>query len=113
MSATPKIDAAINEARTRALTAFEEKDALGMLAAETTRDLMTEKAAFVNDAVRLANRLLYAAQKVENNPLDHWTLNSLGEVQGSGQDLDRLCARIAMYRETLAAVESARKAAAR
>lgn len=39
----------------------------------------------------LARRLNGAADKAEQLP-DMWTLNSMGEVQGRGPEIDRACA---------------------
>jgi len=110
---TPRLDAAWLEAKKGANAAYEAHDALSMLQAETTADLLSRKQAFVRAATILANRLQHAVERVEGAPLDHHTLNSVGEIQSSGADLDRLCVEIGVFREVLAGINSARKAAAR
>jgi len=110
---TPRLDAAWLEAKKRANEAYEQRDALSMLEHETTADLLSRKQAFVRAATTLANRLQHAVERVEHAPLDHHTLNSVGEIQGSGSDIDRLCVEIGVFREVLAGIASARKAADR
>lgn len=110
---TQKLDAAWLEARAAANAAYEKKDALGMLEAETLAEMLSMKARFVRDALTLATRLQHAADRVENAPLDHYTLNSAGELQGNAGDVDRLCAEIGTLRQVLAGIGTARNAAAK
>lgn len=42
-----------------------------------------------------ADRLAEHAGRVAENARQGFTLNSLGEIQGRGQDLDRLCIKLA------------------
>lgn len=109
---TPNLDREWLDAKKRANEAFDAQDALSMLEHETTADLLSRKQTFVRAATILANRLQHAVERVEHAPLDHHTLNSVGEIQSSGSDLDRTCAEIGMLREVLAGIGSARKAAA-
>ena len=115
MTTTPKIDAAISEARKRAFTAYEEKDALGMLAAETEVRLLDRKRDFVRYATRLAESLLAAAARVEDAPEYHFSVNSLGEALNNSNalDADRACIEIGALRQMLADIAAARKAAAK
>lgn len=110
---TPNLDAAWLEAKKRASAAYEAHDALGMLEAETTADIFSKKQAFFRTATTLANRLFDCMERVEGAPLDHFTLNSAGEVQSAGLEIDALCREIGALRDVLRGIGSARKAAAR
>ncbi|MFN0149939.1 MAG: hypothetical protein ACKVU1_04395 [bacterium] len=110
---TPLLDREWFAAKQRALEAYEAKDALGMLEAETTADLLSRKRDLVEHASGLAERLTAMAARVEAEPLLHFGQNTLGEVQGKGLDVDRCCAEIGMLREVIAGINSARNAAAR
>ena len=113
MSDPTKLDAAIREARKRAFTAVESRDALEMLAAETEVRLLDRKKDLVRYAVRIADTLMRTAERMEEEPEYHFVANSLGVVQGAGLDVDRACAEIAMLRQALDDIASARKAAER
>jgi len=108
-----KLDAAIHEARKKAYTAAESRNALDMLAAETELKLLDKKLDFVRYAVRLADSLLRTAERMEEEPEYHFAANSLGVVQGAGLDVDRACAEIAGLRQMLDDIASAKKAAER
>jgi len=110
---TPKLNAAWLQAKQRALEAYNAKDALGMVQAEVEADILARKRDLVEQAARLADRLTTMAARVEAEPENHHSMNSLGEVQSSGADLDRLCVEIGVFREVLAGINSARKAAER
>jgi len=113
MTPTPNLDREWLAAKRRANEAYEAKDAAGMIEAETAADLYSKKGVFVDVATRLANRLLAAAARVEEEPENHHALNSLGEVQSSGADVDRICGEIGTLRDVLKSVASAKKAAER
>jgi len=110
---TTKLNAAWLQAKQRALEAYNAKDALGMVQAELEADILARKRDLVEQATRLAERLTTMAGRVEAEPHLHYGQNSLGEVQNSGLDIDRLCAEIGTLREVLAGIGSALKAAAR
>jgi hypothetical protein len=109
MSQTPNLNREWFAAKKRASVAFESGDALGMVEAETTAALFSRKGDLVQHATRLAQRLLAVAERVEAEPENHYSLNSAGEAQGAGADVDRLCAEIGVLRDVLAGVASVRK----
>jgi hypothetical protein len=109
-STTPNLDAAWKTAMARGIEAYEARDALAMLQAETEEHLISAKRELVHDAHRLAERLARLADAMESDP--GYTVNSLGEVQTSGPAIDLRCAEIGRLREVLRGIESARKAAA-
>ncbi len=108
-----KLDTAIKEARKRAYTASEGRDPLAMLQAETEVRLLDKKKDLVRYAVRLADTLMRTAERLEEEPENHFAANGLGVVQGTGWDVDRACAEIAVIRQALDDIASARKAADR
>jgi hypothetical protein len=110
---TKNLAAAWLEAKKKATAAYDAGDALAMVEHEMTADLLRKKEDFVRTAATLANRLLDCMERVEGAPLDHHTLNSLGEVQATGQEVDGLCREIGALRDVLKGVASARKAAER
>ncbi len=110
---TRNLAAAWLEAKKRASAAYEAADALAMVEHETTADLLRKKEDFIRTAATLANRLLDCMERVESAPLDHHTLNTLGEVQNTGHDLDRLCAEIGALRDVIKGIASAKKAGER
>jgi hypothetical protein len=104
------LDVAWSDAKARVLTAYEAKDSLGMLEAETEADMVWLKRELVHDVRRLAHRLAWLADAVESDP--SYTINSVGEVQTSGPAIDARCAEIAKLRDVLKGIAQARKAAA-
>jgi len=115
MTPTPKLDAAIRESRERAIAAIESKNTLDALAAETEMRLLDKKRDFIRHATRLAESLLATAEHVENQPLDHHSLNSLGEVIAcsTALDCDRTCIEIGALRQMLDDIARAKRAATR
>lgn len=110
---TTKLDVAIRAARKRAYTAAESHNALDTLAFETELKLLDKKLDFVRHAVRLADTLMRTAERMEEEPENHFAANGLGVVQGAGLDVDRACAEIAVLRQMLDDINGARKAVAR
>lgn len=110
---TTNLDAAIKGARKRAYTAVESRDALEMLAAETELKLLARKRDFVRYAVRLADGLLRIAERVEDEPTNHHSVNPLGEALNNSNalDADRACVEIGALRQMLDDIASAKKAA--
>ena len=115
MSDPTNLDNAIREARKRAYTASESRNALDMLAAETELRLLDRKRDFVRYAVRLADGLLRTAERVEEEPANHHSVNPLGEALNNSNalDADRACVEIGVLRQMLDDIAAARKAVAR
>jgi hypothetical protein len=109
-SATPNLDRAWSDAKKRANAAYDARDALAMLRAETEADIAWAQRDLFNDLHRLAQRLAFLADAIEADPT--YNVSSLGEVQSSGTSIDLRCATIARMRQTLREIEGARKAAA-
>ena len=109
------LDKALHETRKRAYAASEGKDALAMLAAETEVRLLDRKKDFVRYAVRLADNLMRAAERVEEEPENHHSVNPLGEALNNSNalDADRACVEIGTLRQMLDDIERAKKGAAR
>lgn len=115
MTDPTKLDVALRDARKRAYATSEGKDALAMLAAETELKLLDRKRDFVRYAVRLADSLMRAAERVEEEPENHHSVNPLGEALNNSNalDCDRACVEIGVLRAMLDDIASARRAAER
>jgi hypothetical protein len=61
-------------------------------------DVARHKEDLVRKMRRLASRLSEEADRLESQADDseHFSFNSLGEVQGQGADIDNLCGKLAM-----------------
>jgi hypothetical protein len=112
MSATPNLDRMRLAAKREANEAYDARDVVGMLEAETRADMIDAERTLAGYAQRLAKRLTTLAERLESDAGDAAWINSAGEVQGSALDIDMLCARIATLRSVLQGVNSARRAAA-
>jgi hypothetical protein len=109
-SATPQLDAAWKAAKRRASEAYDARDALSMVEAETQADVIWKKRELANDLARLAHRLAWLADALEADP--NYAPNACGEVQGSGLSIDVACAELARMRTILDGIATARRAAA-
>lgn len=113
MTNTPNLDRAWLESKRQANEAYDARDTVSMVEHETRADLIAAQRTLAGYADRLARRLTALAGRLEAEAGDAGWINSLGEVQNSGGEIDLLCAQIATMRKTLEGLNSARKAAQR
>lgn len=100
---TTALDAAIRAARKHALAAADSADALDALHAEVELRVLDAKRRVARAAVTLADRWLRAAERVEEEPQDHGTVDTVCELVYSVAAIAALQASIevAALRRTL------------
>lgn len=78
----------------------ELREHLCGLTAHISTNLETKRKILIGCLRGLAEKLESAANKLEAYPNEKHRINCLGEVQGQGSDIDRLCGEYALLLET-------------
>lgn len=80
---------------------------MGVLEWKMELEVEQTRRALIQRARSLAERLASVADGLEADP--DYIVNSLGELQGNGVELDTWCAKLGLAREVLRAVRQARE----